>query len=36
MAEKETGFQQQPACQGLPVPEVFVAGDRNAGLGLRS
>jgi aminoglycoside phosphotransferase (APT) family kinase protein len=34
MAEKETIFQQQAARQGLPVPEVFVAGDGNAGLGL--
>jgi aminoglycoside phosphotransferase (APT) family kinase protein len=34
MAEKETIFQQQAARQGMPVPEVYAAGDSSAGLGL--
>lgn len=34
MAEKETVFQRVAARQGLPVPEVFAAGDGDAGLGL--
>ncbi|MEP7023275.1 MAG: phosphotransferase [Actinomycetota bacterium] len=33
MAEKETVFQQQAARRGLPVPEIFAAGDGSAGLG---
>jgi aminoglycoside phosphotransferase (APT) family kinase protein len=33
MSEKETVFQQQAARQGLPVPEIFVAGNSGAGLG---
>ncbi|MGH3397717.1 MAG: phosphotransferase [Streptosporangiaceae bacterium] len=33
LARKETVFQQQAARQGLPVPEIFLAGDSNAGLG---
>lgn len=33
LAGKETVFQQQAARQGLPVPEILLAGDSNAGLG---
>jgi aminoglycoside phosphotransferase (APT) family kinase protein len=34
LARKETAFQREAARQGLPVPEVFLAGDRNSALGL--